>query len=379
MNRPARAALPLPSMLKLFSAAGLITPGYGSQVKQALLMGMMGVLTACGSAEQADEKEALPAPTGHYEGAVGLPGTGVRVGLELRRNKAGVLEAELTVPGTTTTTVPLNAVRYQAPQLQLSQTGGFPGTLVISALREGDFLRGVLQLDSIRGEFVWVRRGEAAPRPFREQVVRLPGHGPATLYMPVDTLATHPVVVSWAQAASPNLDRVMRLGKAGWATLLLVPAAGGTDSVVARQTVAALRWLRRRPEADTTRLGVWAVGSAAAEAAVGASQAKAGFVVVEQADFTEETMRASFQQLGRQRIPVFGLYAGRDTSLNVRESSLRLRRAIGFRRGMQVRVFAQANPDFLVPGKTAADGQWQWPRPTPGLWEGLEQWLKQLN
>ncbi|QIX61134.1 hypothetical protein HER32_08055 [Hymenobacter sp. BT18] len=365
-------------MSKLFSAAGLFSSNSGSQLKQTLLLGMLGALTACGSAGQSAEEKTLP-PTGHYEGAVGLPGTGVRVGLELRRTRAGELQAELMVPGTPVTTIPMGTVRYQAPQLQISQIGGFPGTLSISALREGDFLRGVLQLDSIRGEFVWVRRGEAAPRPFREQAVRLPGLGVATLYLPVDTLATHPVVVSWAPTTSPNLDRVMRLGKAGWATLLLAPAAAGTDSVVARQTVVALRWLRGRPEADTTRLGVWTVGSTAAEAAVGASQGKAAFLVVEQAALTEETMLAPFRQLARLRIPVFGLYAGRDTALNVRESSQRLRRALGGRRGMQVRVFAQAKPNFLVPGNTAADGQWQWPRPTPGFWEGLERWLKQLN
>ncbi|MBG8553466.1 hypothetical protein [Hymenobacter guriensis] len=318
---------------------------------------------------------------GHYEGAVNMPGTGARIGLELRKMASGQLQAELALLGEKTTMVPLGTVRYRAPQLQLEQAGGFPGRLTISALREGDFLRGTLQLDSLRGEFVLVRRGDAAPRPWREHAVRLPGLSKAqsaTFYVPDDTLTRHPVIVAWASATPAHLDQVLRLSQASVATLLLAPSAPA-DSAVAHATAAALQWLRRRPEADTTRLGAWGRGPTASEVAVAARRASASFLVLESVEVMDEAGSQPFRALGRARIPVFGFYAGRDTTLSVRESSRRLRQALGQRRGVQVRVFDSAWPGFYLPGRPAADGRWQWPQPTPGLWEGLEQWLRQLK
>ena len=117
-----------------------------------------------------------------------------------------------------------------------------------------------------------LRRGEPEPSTYRAEAVALAGE-PGWLFAPTDTgtpgaalvllpdAATAPTAALWADA----------LARAGIIVLLLPPTEPAATETP--RLLAALRYLRTTPGADTTNLGAWAVGSrAAAVAAAGPRQ-----------------------------------------------------------------------------------------------------------
>lgn len=343
------------------------------------------LLTAC-SSDATREAATLPLPVGHYEGPISYQGTELRVALDLREATPGHLQADVSFPAVLGLEFPAAQLHYQEPQLRIQQYADPMMGIRIQAVREGDFLRGVLSWDSVRADFVWARRGEAAPRGYREQSARVQYGGRThtlTLLFPEDTLAKHPAIALLpAATAAGTAARAARLAHQGFVTLVVPPVPGSPDSAAAPAASAALALLRAQVEVDSSKVGLWAGGSGAPWVAGAAAQAQpqAAFLVLEAAPANSSAEARRYQVLGQQRLPTLGLYAALDTSVQVQESARRLRTALGYRRGgMQVRTIAQATPAFLIPGRTSPDGQWQWPRPAPGYWEDVTQWLQSVT
>ncbi|WP_157807530.1 hypothetical protein [Hymenobacter chitinivorans] len=348
-----------------------------------LLPGMvLGVVSSCSSG--GERATTLPLPTGHYEGPISYQGTDLRVALDLREVAPGQLEADLHFPELEGMSFAAANLRYKEPQLMFEQPGQ-ASRAAVTAIREGDFLRGVFTLDSIKAEFVWVRRGQAAPRSYQPQAWAFQAAGKAqrlTLLVPADTVSRHPAVALLADetSAAAAQARADLLARQGFVTVV-VPTAKVPegDSTSIRSVAAVFQALRHQASVDSTRVGLWLRGPGARELvlATGLTQPAASFVVLENVAVASGEEAKPFQQVSRLRIPVLALYAAADTSLDVRGSTRRLRAAVGSRRGSTVRTFPQANADFVVPGRVNSEGKWLWPQPAPGFAEGLTSWLQQ--
>lgn len=340
------------------------------------------MLAACSSDSGGSVQSTAPLPTGHYEGPISYQGTELRVALDLREVAPGKLQADVSFPQVPGLEFEATGLRYQEPQLQLEQG---VGGISLQAVREGDFLRGVLSWDSVRTDFVWARRGEAAPRPFQEQTLALRSASStqaAQLRIPDDTLARHPAVALLAQPRTLAAAQVRAsyLARRGFVTLVVTVATPSepADSGAYHATGIALSALRQHSAVDSGRVGCWVRGNLASQVAAAARAVKpAAFLVMEAAPAATREQAAAYLPLTRQRVPVLALYAGLDTTTDVRESARRLRATLGGRGGSQVRVYAQASPEFLLRGRISPNGQWQWPRPAEGYWEGLVEWLRQ--
>ncbi|SNR45832.1 hypothetical protein [Hymenobacter mucosus] len=348
------------------------------------------VLAAC-SSDATRDATTIPLPTGHYEGPISYLGTEVRVALDLREVTPGQLQADVSFPTMPGLEFAAAQLRYQEPQLRIEQHAHANGGISIQAVREGDFLRGVLTWDSLRTDFVWVRRGDAASRGYREQSVRLglPGYSqPLAILFPDDTLAKHPAIalVPPLAATARATTQAARLARQGYVTVVVPvtapsPVAAGTDSVATQVASAALTLLRTQTGVDSSRVGIWGSGVASSAVALAAatSQPQAAFVVLEAAPATTAAEARQYRVLGEQHLSTLGIYAALDTSVNVQESSRRLRTALGNKGAMQVRTIPQVSSTFVLPGRASEDGQWQWPRPAPNYWEGVLAWLKSVN
>lgn len=346
-------------------------------------LGMVLLLSACSSQP---EKATMPVLTGHFEGPVTYQGTDLRVMLDVRETTPGQIQADMHFPEIPGISFPVANLRYQEPQLHFEQQPGQPGSITVNAVREGDFLRGIFTWDTIQTQFVWVRRGQAATRPYREQSVRLPGlatKSMASLLIPQDTAQRYPAVVllpdqTTAGAAATRADLLARHGF----VVLLLPAvaadsASAADSVAYHTTAAGLAACRTESSIDTARVGLWVRGANAALAARAALQAQSNcrFAVLEGVPVVSRAQAQTFQLLARQ-VPVLGLYGAADTTLNVRESIRYLRPALKGK-ASAVRLYPNANRNLTVVGYTNAQGQWQWPQPAPGYVNDLLTWLRQ--
>ncbi|TGD81416.1 hypothetical protein [Hymenobacter wooponensis] len=335
----------------------------------------LALTTAC-STDSSRDQPTIPLPTGHYEGPITYRGSELRVALDLREATPGQLQGDISFPENPGLSFPAGQLRYKEPQLRLEQDPTQPGGISLQALREGDFLRGVLSWDSAQVDFVWVRRGEAAPRGYREQEVKLRDVGlgqSATLRLPEDTLLRHPAIVVLGVPAA----QAARLTRQGFVTLTL-PTTIPTDSGATAAVSAALTLLRTQSAVDSSKVGLWSRGPATPWAVAAAAQAQpqATFVVLEGAPARTADEAKAYQVLSQQRIPALGHYAALDTSLNIPDNYRRLRGVLGARRNGMVRTYPRATAAFIVPGRAATNGQWQWPTPAPGYWEGLTDWLR---
>lgn len=344
-----------------------------------LLLPVLAGLLGC--SPDSGQQATVALPTGHYEGTVAYQGTELAAALDLREVSPGRLEADMHFPQEEGLSFAAENPRYTEPELLLS---GPAGGISISAIREGDFLRGVFMLDSIKADFVWVRRGKAQPRAYQPRQSALPasqGLPALALLVPQDTVERHPAVALFAGPATQPAarHRAAQLARQGFVTtvVMLPQPAVPADSAVLQMAARVLEALRREPAVDTMRIGMWAGGNAAAivPAAV-LARPQAAFVVLENVPVASMEEARPFQLLSRQRIPVLGLYAASDTSLNVKDSARRLRTAAGRQRGTQVRIFPQADARFLLPGQISPDGKWTWPAPAPGYVRAIAEWVK---
>jgi hypothetical protein len=329
------------------------------------------------------QKSVVSLPTGHYEGTVSYQGTELQTVLDLRESRPGQLEADLHFPEIEDLGFAATSLSYTEPQLRFEEAAQ-PGGMQITAIREGDFLRGILAQDSARADFVWVRRGQPEPRSYQEK--QLPAqanlNAPAlTVLVPNDTASLHSAVALFTDATHQNVAnaRANQLAGQGFITTVVTvaPATSPEDSTALRTATTVLLALRRAPPIDTTRIGVWARGTTAAAVVPAATlvSPRAAFVVLENVPVSSADAAKPFQALSRQRVPTLGLYAAADTSLNVQESTQRLRGGRGSRRsGIVIRTFPKADANFRVPGGLSAEGKWTWPRPAAGYTTAVKDW-----
>ncbi|MFD2787717.1 dienelactone hydrolase family protein [Hymenobacter rubripertinctus] len=356
-------------------------PSAGFACWSPLLAGAL-LLSACSGNGGSEAATALPLPTGHYEGPISYQGTELRVALELRETRPGQLTAAVSFPQVPGLEFDAATARYRAPQLVLEQHPDQAGSITIQAVREGDFLRGVLSWDSVQADFVWVRRGEAAAPGYRETTLAV-GTQRLRLLLPDDTLARHPALALLMPpaATAAAARRATYLARHGIAALLVpvaAPAAGPPDSLAWQGAVAALAGLRRQAAVDSGRVGYWGRGPGCQQVAGAAGQRPhPSFVVLEAAPVATREAAQPYQVLNRLRIPALAYYAGLDTTVQAAVSARRLRPALGYRRGTEIRTIPQATAGFLRPARTGPDGQWQWPQPAPEYWTGLVDWLKE--
>ncbi|RTQ53261.1 hypothetical protein EJV47_00535 [Hymenobacter gummosus] len=318
------------------------------------------------------------APTGRYEGTLTYRGAELPVVLNLTQDTVSrSVQLLLRTPAAPPYSRWFDSVAYQAPAL----TARLPGGSRLALREEPNFLTGTVWLnDTLRAELVAVRRG--TPDLPSYAVIRASGQPAARSFVPLDTVQRRPALLLWAApggfgAACGWADWLARQG------MVVTVAAPGAqpDSVAARQLSAALQLLRNYGAAgvDSGRVGVWAAGSGgrAALLAVAAGARPAGLIV--QGAALAGPDQAWLRSRGRRglRRPVLGLYGGRDTALNVPESSQLLRKAVAGQPQSGVKVYALANGALLLPAP--ADSVRRWPLPPADLAPSLWEWLSGLR
>jgi hypothetical protein len=337
---------------------------------------LAGALLTAGGCAPATEEQRRPAPTGRYEGTLRYRGAELPVVVNLYQDSASqAVQLQLRAPGAPLYSRWFDSVAYQAPTLSARLPGGSRLTL----REEPNFLTGAVWLhDTLRAELVAVRRGTPDLPAYAVARRTAAGQPWQQHYVPLDTVQRRPAVLLWPDpgALGAAYGWADWLASQGLVVTLAVPG-GAPDSLTAQQLRTALQSLRDYGAAgvDSGRVGVWATGNGGRVAALAAGASPglpAAFMVVQGAAFGPAD-RAGLRQLGRQGLPVLGLYGGRDTTVNVPISSQQLRLALGRRQGSGVKVYEQADRGLLLASK--ADSVGRWPQLPADLASSLGQWL----
>ncbi|GAA3924250.1 alpha/beta hydrolase family protein [Hymenobacter algoricola] len=254
------------------------------------LAGLAG-LALLGSCSPDGGTRALPPPTGHFEGRISFQGADLRTTLDLREVKPGQLEGDFRLADLPGLGFPAENLQFKSPQLHFERRpNAGPGNMVVDAIREGDFLRGLFTTDSVKADLLLVRRGKPEPRPYREVPLRFRSGTlmlTGTLLVPDDTLRRHPAVVLLADTRTPH-QRDLRayadlLVRHGFVALVYdrrdakqTRRQPGPHSVqdLADDALAAVRATRQSPAVDSLHVGLWGLGQGGHVAALTAATAK---------------------------------------------------------------------------------------------------------
>lgn len=274
-----------------------------------LLLGLLANLAACQpQPDTAAATRAVPPPTGHFAGTLQAPGQPtLRAALEVRHPRPGHYEAELVLPEQPGLSFVADSLTFTRDTLRLARPGR-PGEQV-ALVRQGNFWRGTLGLDSARYPLLLVRRGDPEPAVYRVRRDEVAGTtAPALLFSPADeslpglALAFFPSTTD-AQAGPAWADALARQGH----TVLLLPPA---DSLSAPALANGLALLRRTAGVDTARVGAWVSGPAAGLLPLALAENTASrptFVVVQAMPAPPLAVRRDWQALAR-RSQVLALY-----------------------------------------------------------------------
>jgi hypothetical protein len=226
------------------------------------LLGLLTSLAACQpQPDTATATRAAPPPTGHFAGTLQGPGQpALRAVLEVRHPSPGHYDAELVLPEQPALSFVADSLTFTRDTLRLARPGR-PGQQ-LALVRQGNFWRGTLSLDSASYPLLLVRRGDPEPAVYRVRRDEVAGTtAPALLFSPADeslpglALAFFPSTGD-AQAGPAWADALARQGH----TVLLLPPA---DSLAAPALANALALLRRTAGVDTARVGAWVSGPSA--------------------------------------------------------------------------------------------------------------------
>ena len=275
-----------------------------------LLAGLLAGLGLAACQPQAGPAVATPAtpPTGHFAGTLQAPGQpALRAVLEVRHPSPGHYEAELVLPEQPALSFVADSLTFVRDTLRLARPGRPDEQL--SLVRQGNFWRGTLGLDSAHYPLLLVRRGEPEPAVYRVQRDEVAGTtASALLFSPADeslpglALAFFPSVAN-GQAGPAWADALARQGH----TVLLLPPA---DSLSAPALANALALLRRTPGVDTARVGAWVSGPAAGLLPLVIAEntaSRPAFVVVQDMPAPPLAVRRDWQALA-QRGQVLAVY-----------------------------------------------------------------------
>jgi len=267
-----------------------------------LLLGLLASLAACQPQPSAPETRAPePPPTGHFAGTLESPGQpALRAVLEVRHPSPGHYDAELVLPEQPALSFVADSLTFVRDTLRLARPGR-PGEQ-LALVRQGNFWRGTLRLDSASYPLLLVRRGDPEPAVYRVRRDEVAGTtAPALLFSPADesllglALAFFPSTTD-AQAGPAWADALARQGH----TVLLLPPA---DSLAAPALANALALLRRTAGVDTARVGAWVSGPAAGLLPLILAENTASrptFVVVQAMPAPPLAVRRDWQALARQ-------------------------------------------------------------------------------
>lgn len=228
-----------------------------------LLPGLLASLAACQPQPDSTTaaRTAEPPPIGHFAGTLQSPGQpALRAVLEVRHPSPGHYDAELVLPEQPALTFVADSLTFTRDTLRLARPGR-PGER-LALVRQGNFWRGTLSLDSASYPLLLVRRGDPEPAVYRVRRDEVAGAtAPALLFSPADeslpglALAFFPSTTD-TQDGPAWADALARQGH----TVLLLPPA---DSLATPALANALALLRRTAGVDTARVGAWVSGPAA--------------------------------------------------------------------------------------------------------------------
>jgi hypothetical protein len=268
-----------------------------------LWLGLLASLASChAQPDKATETRAAePPPTGHFAGTLQGPGQpALRAVLEVRHPSPGHYDAELVLPEQPALSFVADSLTFTRDTLRLARPGR-PGEQ-LALVRQGNFWRGTLRLDSASYPLLLVRRGDPEPAVYRVRRDEVAGTtAPALLFSPADeslpglALAFFPSTTD-ALAGPAWADALARQGH----TVLLLPPA---DSLAAPALANALALLRRTAGVDTARVGAWVNSSNAGLLPLVLAENTASrptFVVVQAMPAPPLAVRRDWQALARQ-------------------------------------------------------------------------------
>jgi len=283
------------------------------------LLGLLASLAACQPQPDtaAATRPAEPPPTGHFAGTLESAGQpALRAVLEVRHPSPGHYDAELVLPEQPALSFVADSLAFTRDTLRLARPGR-PGER-LALVRQGNFWRGTLSLDSASYPLLLVRRGNPEPAVYRVRRDEVAGTAaPALLFSPADeslpglALAFFPSTAD-TQAGPAWADALARQGH----TVLLLPP---TDSLAAPALANALALLRRTAGVDTARVGAWVGGPAAGLLPLILAENTASrptFVVVQDMPAPPLAVRRDWQALA-QRGQVLALYAPGQLKMDV--------------------------------------------------------------
>jgi hypothetical protein len=265
------------------------------------LLGLLASLAACQPQPDTAAATRAAPPTGHFAGTLQSPGQpALRAVLEVRHPSPGHYDAELVLPEQPALSFVADSLAFTRDTLRLMRPGR-PGEQ-LALVRQGNFWRGTLSLDSASYPLLLVRRGDPEPAVYRVRRDEVAGAtAPALLFSPADeslpglALAFFPSTTD-AQAGPAWADALARQGH----TVLLLPPA---DSLAAPALANALALLRRTAGVDTARVGAWVSGPAAGLLPLVLAENTASrptFVVVQDMPPPPLAVRRDWQALAQQ-------------------------------------------------------------------------------
>ena len=98
-------------------------------------------------------------PAGHWEGKIEIPSQTLNLAVDLARNAAGVWIGSLSIPGTTTTDVPLDSIAIEAASVKFA--AGLPGKTTFDGSLGADGLSGSVANAQGAVPFHLTRSGDA--------------------------------------------------------------------------------------------------------------------------------------------------------------------------------------------------------------------------
>jgi hypothetical protein len=277
-------------------------PPHRILLRSWLLLGLLASLAACQpQPDTAKARAAEPPPTGHFTGTLQGPAQpALKAILEVRHPGPGRYDAELVLPEQPALSFVADSLTFVRDTLRLARPGR-PGEQ-LALVRQGNFWRGALRLDSASYPLLLVRRGDPEPAVYRVRRDEVAGTtATALLFSPADeslpglALAFFPSTGD-ALAGPAWADALARQGH----TVLLLPPA---DSLAAPALANALALLRRTAGVDTARVGAWVSGSSAGLLPLILAENTASrptFVVVQDMPAPPLAVRRDWQALARQ-------------------------------------------------------------------------------
>lgn len=329
-------------------------------------LGLLGLALGACHSQPAHPEVARP-PVGHYEGSIALAGQPEeRAALDIRHPSPGHYEAEFTAPGAGSLSFVADTVFFSGNQLRLTRPARSGQALTLAL--DGDFWRGTLTLDSTTLSTILVKRGIPTPSVYHVEEVPQ-ATGSAWLFVPSDTSTPGPALALLPDAqtgptAALWADALAREG----VIVLVLPVPDSAKALAdASPLPAAIRLLRSTAGADTSNVGVWAVGAQAAAVAqllARPNHLPVAYLITQNAEI-DLANRVAFRELRSRQVPLLGLYGG---GASARRAGA-LRSVLGRGRGVAVRSYRTTAPDLLVPGGLG-------PRFGPGLPGEVVEWLR---